>query len=65
MDLFVDRQFINSDSLQIGKPYLILDVQHNVTLDGSQLFARLWFNGLQDVCVILSQHFAILLVQIT
>jgi hypothetical protein len=49
MDLFVDRQFINPDSLQIGKPDLILHVQHITTLDGPQLFARLWFNGLQNV----------------
>ena len=56
LDLFVDRQFTNPNSLQIGKPYLILDVQHIATFDGPQLVARLWFNGLQDVCVILSQH---------
>jgi len=59
MDLFLDRQFINPGSLQTGKPYLILDVQHITTLDGPQLVARLWFNGLQDVCVKLSQYFAI------
>ena len=58
MDLFVDRQFINPDSLQIGKPYLILDVQH-ITFDRPQLVARLRFSGLQDVYVILPQHFAI------
>jgi hypothetical protein len=41
LDLFVDRQFINPNSLQIGKPYLILDVQHIATFDGPQLVARL------------------------
>jgi hypothetical protein len=60
MDLFVDRrQFINPDFLQIGKPYLILDVQHITTFDGTQLVARLQFSGLQDVYVILPQHFEI------
>ena len=59
MDLFVDRrQFINPDSLQIGK-HLILDVRHITTFDGPQLVARLWFNWLQDVYVILPQHFEI------
>ena len=58
MDLFVDRQFINPDFLQIGKPYLILDVQH-ITFERPQLVARLRFSGLQDVYVILPQHFAI------
>jgi len=58
MDLFVDRQFINPDSVQIGKPYLILDVQHIATLDGLQLVARL-VQRCYRMCVILSQHFAI------
>jgi hypothetical protein len=59
MGLLMDRQFINPDTLQIGKPYLILQVQKIMMVDEPKLIARIWFNRHQDVWVVLPQHFAI------
>jgi len=57
--LFAANMVVSLNELKTTKPYLILYVQKILTIDGTQLLVKLWFDSRKDVFFILPTEFSL------